>query len=101
LFQEDLKDDDHQLVIATCGRILHVAQLLGQQRTRNELIPFLLEYVEQDADEAHTVLAKHLGDFTDVRDTQQPQHHQQEDVSMTVDDGRTHLCMFVCVVVVC
>ena len=66
LFQEDLKDDDHELVIATCGRILNVAQLLGQQRTRNELIPFLLEYVEQDSDEAHTVIAKHLGDFTEV-----------------------------------
>ena len=66
LFQEDLKDDDHELVMQTCQRLLHVAQILGQQRTRNELIPFLMEYVEADADEAHTIIAKHLGDFTEV-----------------------------------
>lgn len=64
---EDLKDDDHELVMATTNRLISVAQLLGQARTRNELIPFLLEYVEQDSDEAHTAIAKHLGDFTDVR----------------------------------
>lgn len=78
LFQEDLKDDDHELVIATCGRLVAVAHLLGQQRTRNELIPFLLEYVEQDSDEAHTIIARHLGEFTEVSTEQTGRHWRRQ-----------------------
>lgn len=55
--------------MATTHRVGAVAQLMGPARTRNELVPFLLEYVEQDADEAHTSIAAHLGDFTEVRQT--------------------------------
>lgn len=69
LFVDDLKDDDHELVMATTHRMDNVALLMGQQRTRSELIPFLLEYVEQDSDEAHTSIARHLGDFTEVNTT--------------------------------
>jgi hypothetical protein len=68
MMQEDLKDDDHELVMATTGRLISVASLMGQVRVRAELIPFLLEYVdEQDSDEAHTSIARQLGDFTEVR----------------------------------
>jgi len=67
LFQEDLKDDDHELVMATTARLSAVATLIGPARTRAELIPFLLEYVEQDSDEAHTSISRQLGDFSEVR----------------------------------
>ncbi len=66
LFQEDLKDDDHELVMATTHRLASVGTLMGPARVRAELIPFLLEYVEQDSDEAHTSFAKQLGVFTEV-----------------------------------
>jgi serine/threonine-protein phosphatase 2A regulatory subunit A len=66
LFVDDLKSDDHELVMATTARLPAVAALSGPARTRAELLPFLLEWIEQDADEAHTSIAKQLGDFTEL-----------------------------------
>ncbi len=43
-----------------------IALALGPARTRSELIPFLLEYSEQDNDEALTAIADQLGDFAEV-----------------------------------
>lgn len=77
VFVEDLKEDDHELVMATAARLPAVAALIGQARTRNELIPFLLDWVEQDADEAHTSIANQIGDFTEVRTTSTPAHERQ------------------------
>jgi hypothetical protein len=67
LFVEDLKDDEHEVVMASAARMPAVSQMMGPARTRSEMLPFLLEYVEQDADEAHTAIARQLGDFTEVR----------------------------------
>lgn len=66
LLQDDLKDDDHETVIAAASRVGNVATMLGAARTRSELLAFLAEYLEQDNDEAHTVIAKALGDFTEL-----------------------------------
>lgn len=66
LLQDDLRDDDYETVIAAMHRLNSVAVALGPTRARNELMPLLTEFAEHDNDEAHTVLARQLGDFTDV-----------------------------------
>jgi HEAT repeat protein len=53
-------------VISTASRFFTVSQSLGANRFRNEVIPFLLEFLEQDEDEVHTSIARQLGDFADV-----------------------------------
>lgn len=66
LLQEDLKDDDYEQAIASIKRLSTIALALGPSRTRNELIPFLVEYGENDIDEAQTAVAEQLGDFVDL-----------------------------------
>lgn len=64
LLQEDLKDEDYEQIIQSINRLTTIASALGPARTRNELLPFLTEYIEQDNnDEAHTAIARQLGDF--------------------------------------
>lgn len=65
LLQEDLKDDDDEQAIVSIKRLHTIALALGPDRTRNELVPFLAEYVEQDKDEALTAIATQLGDFSE------------------------------------
>ncbi len=66
LLQEDCKDDDYEQVITSINRLATVATALGAARTRNELLPYLLEFTEQDNDEAQTAIARQLGDFVEV-----------------------------------
>lgn len=66
LLQEDLKDDDYEQAIASIKRLSTIALALGPPRTRNELIPFLVEYGENDIDEAQTAVAEQLGDFVEL-----------------------------------
>lgn len=66
LLQEDLKDDDYEQAIASIKRLSTIGLALGPARTRSELVPFLLEYSDQDNDEALTAIAAQLGDFADV-----------------------------------
>lgn len=66
LLQEDLKDDDFEQAIASIKRLPTIAMALGPARTRSELIPFLLEYSEQDNDEALTNIADQLGEFAEL-----------------------------------
>lgn len=63
LLQEDLKDDDHNIVMASVNRLATIGMAMGQSRCRSELIPWLKEYVENDNDEAHCAIARQLGDF--------------------------------------
>lgn len=66
LLQEDLKDDDYEQAIASIKRLSTIALALGPPRTRNELIPFLVKYGENDIDEAQTAVAEQLGDFVEL-----------------------------------
>lgn len=66
LLQEDLKDDDYEQAIHSIKRLSLIAQALGPARTRTELIPFLIEYCDQDNDEALTAIAAQLGDFSEL-----------------------------------
>ena len=66
LLQEDLKDEDQEEAVAGCNRLPIIAMALGPARTREELVPFLLEYSETDNDEAQAAIATSLGDFSEV-----------------------------------
>jgi serine/threonine-protein phosphatase 2A regulatory subunit A len=66
LLQEDSKDDDYEQCIASIKRLTTIALALGPQRTRNELLPFLMEYSDQDNDEALAAIGAQLGDFVDL-----------------------------------
>jgi len=66
LFCVDVRDDDHEVVIGATLRLTAVAHALGPPRVRQELLPFIAEYIETDADEPHTHIAKQLGEFTEL-----------------------------------
>jgi len=66
LLQEDLKDDDYEQAIACVKRIQTISLALGPERTRAELLPFLLSYCETDNDEAHTAIANQAGGMYDL-----------------------------------
>ncbi len=61
---DELKHDDVQLRLNAIKRISTIALALGAERTRDELIPFLDESID-DEDEVLTELAKELGSFTE------------------------------------
>eukprot|EP00457_Paulinella_chromatophora_P002885 gb/GEZN01002890.1/.p1 GENE.gb/GEZN01002890.1/~~gb/GEZN01002890.1/.p1 ORF type:complete len:587 (+),score=85.51 gb/GEZN01002890.1/:72-1832(+) len=63
LLQEDLKDDDYEQAIAAINRLGTVAQALGPERVRKELLPFLMGFSDTDNDEAQTAVGAQLGDF--------------------------------------
>jgi hypothetical protein len=66
LLQEDLRDEDQEERIAGVSRLPIVAMALGAARTREELLPFLLEFSDSDNDEVLTAVARQLGDFTEL-----------------------------------
>tara|TARA_R110002050_G_scaffold151662_6_gene278878 strand:+ start:382 stop:723 length:342 start_codon:yes stop_codon:yes gene_type:complete len=60
LIDELKNNDDVQLRLNSMKCILKIAEALGPERTRKELIPFLTESVD-DEDEVLLVLAEKLG----------------------------------------
>lgn len=61
---DELKNDDLQLRLNATRRIKTIADALGPERTRAELLPFLTEIID-DEDEVLLALAEELGDFLD------------------------------------
>lgn len=61
---DELKHDDILLRLNAIHRLSTIALALGAQRTRDELIPFLDESVE-DEDEVLTALSEELGNFVE------------------------------------
>lgn len=51
LYIEDLKSDDSNLKINAVTKIHKIAQIIGEERTRDELIPYLLEIIEESDNE--------------------------------------------------
>lgn len=61
---DELKNEDLQLRLNATRRIKTIAEALGPERTRGELLPFLTETVD-DEDEVLLTLADELGDFVE------------------------------------
>ncbi|KAI9653089.1 MAG: Polyamine N-acetyltransferase 1 [Trizodia sp. TS-e1964] len=61
---DELKHDDVLLRLNAIHRLSTIALALGSERTRDELIPFLDESVE-DEDEVLTALSEELGNFVE------------------------------------
>ena len=59
---DELKTDDTQKRLNSIRRLNTIAEALGPERTRDELVPFLTESI--DDDEVLLVLAEELGKFT-------------------------------------
>lgn len=64
LLMDELKSDDVHLRLASIRRLSTIALALGPQRTREELIVFLQDQLD-DEDEVLLVLAEELGGFAD------------------------------------
>eukprot|EP01038_Epipyxis_sp_PR26KG_P008912 gene8912-12020_t len=62
LLIDQLKHDDVQLRVTASKGIIQIARALGPERTRDELIPFLSESVD-DEDEVLIVIADKLGEL--------------------------------------
>jgi len=60
MFIENMKHDDMELRVDAMKHLLEIAQALGPQRTRAELIPFLNESTE-DEDEVLVIVAEQIG----------------------------------------
>jgi serine/threonine-protein phosphatase 2A regulatory subunit A len=63
LLIDQLKHDDIQLRVNASKNLLQIAQALGPERTRDELIPFLSELTDDDDDEVLHTIAENLGEL--------------------------------------
>jgi len=64
LLMDELKSDDVVLRLSSIRRLSTIALALGPQRTRDELIPFLQDQLD-DEDEVLLVLGEELGGFAE------------------------------------
>ncbi|RSH80586.1 uncharacterized protein EHS24_009168 [Apiotrichum porosum] len=64
LLMDELKSDDVVLRLSSIRRLSTIALALGPARTRDELLPFLQDQLD-DEDEVLLVLAEELGSFTE------------------------------------
>ncbi|KAJ0389977.1 hypothetical protein P43SY_010654 [Pythium insidiosum] len=62
---DELKHEDVQLRLNSIRKIHIIASALGPERTRDELLPFLNDSLD-DEDEVLLVMAEELGNFVDV-----------------------------------
>lgn len=63
LLMDELKHDDIANRVEAMKKLDTISTALGPQRTREELIPFLMEVAQDDEDEVFAVLADELGQF--------------------------------------
>lgn len=61
---DELKHDDVAVRLAAIKRLSTIALALGAERSRDELIPFLEESID-DEDEVLVAIAEELGSFSD------------------------------------
>lgn len=61
---DDLKHDDLQLRLNATRRIKTIAEALGPERTRGELLPFITDTID-DEDDVLLALAEELGNFVE------------------------------------
>jgi len=65
LLIDDLRSEDQKKKVNSFQNLGIIARTLGAERTRNELLPFLAEFTD-DEDEVLVVLAERLGEFVDL-----------------------------------
>lgn len=62
LLMDELKHDEVSNRVEAMQKLKIISQALGAQRTRDELIPFLIDVAQDDEDEVFVVLAEQLND---------------------------------------
>jgi len=62
---DQLKNEDLQVRVSASKSIPRIARTLGAERTRNELIPFLTECVD-DHDQVITIIAQQVGELCNL-----------------------------------
>lgn len=62
LLMDELKHDEVSNRVEAMQKLKIIAKALGPQRTRDELIPFLIDVAQDDEDEVFVVLAEQLND---------------------------------------
>ena len=62
---EDLKNPETKIKINAIHNLREISFALGRERTRKELLPFLISCIDEEEDEALVELAKILGNFID------------------------------------
>jgi serine/threonine-protein phosphatase 2A regulatory subunit A len=62
---EDLKNHETKIKINAIHNLREISFALGRERTRKELLPFLISCIDEEEDEALVELAKILGNFID------------------------------------
>ncbi|OQR91884.1 serine/threonine-protein phosphatase 2A 65 kDa regulatory subunit A [Achlya hypogyna] len=65
LLTEEMRTDETETRIRSMRRLRTVAQALGPERTRSELLPFLSQSTD-DEDEVLVAMAEELGEFVDL-----------------------------------
>jgi serine/threonine-protein phosphatase 2A regulatory subunit A len=65
LLIDDLRSEDQKERINSFENLGVIARALGPERTRSELLPFLVEFAD-DGDEVLAILAEELGEFVDL-----------------------------------
>jgi len=59
---DQLKDDDVKLRVNAAGNLVRMAAVLGPDRTRNELIPYIINLTDDD-EKVVAVIAEKIGDL--------------------------------------
>jgi len=62
---EDLKNPETKIKINEIHNLREISFALGRERTRKELLPYLISCIDEEEDEALVELAKILGNFID------------------------------------
>eukprot|EP01017_Pseudomicrothorax_dubius_P030815 TRINITY_DN3871_c0_g6_i1.p1 TRINITY_DN3871_c0_g6~~TRINITY_DN3871_c0_g6_i1.p1 ORF type:complete len:574 (-),score=135.05 TRINITY_DN3871_c0_g6_i1:135-1856(-) len=63
---EDLKSDNVKRRISSVRQLPTIASALGKDRTRAELLPFIISELIEDEDDVLAALAESIGDFLDL-----------------------------------
>ena len=63
---DELRSEDHNTKLHAINSLSEIAEAIGAEKSREELIPFLGEMLEDDSDEVLLALASKLGDLADA-----------------------------------
>lgn len=63
---DELRSEDHNTKLHAINSLSEIAEAIGADKSREELIPFLGEMLEDDSDEVLLALASKLGDLADA-----------------------------------
>ena len=64
LLIDELKSEDHNIRLHSINSLEQIAEAIGEERTREELIPYINELLEDDNEEVLLALAAKLGELS-------------------------------------